>query len=392
MPHDAKILGLDGYEIKDIRYEAGELVVQARYTGPARCPHCGGERLRKKDRTQRQPRHESWGLRRSRLRLEVVKFQCRVCGRYFNQRLPGLQPRRRATESFRRQVSTQHLEGICRQTLAARQHIGTATVERWFHEHLERKLAERQAEPCPVLLGIDEHFFTRRHGYATTLCDLKHHKVYDVTLGRSEAALEPYLRRLPGKARVRVVCMDLSGPYRALIRRHFPRALIVTDRFHVIRLINQQFLSTWRQLDPVGRQNRGLLSLMRRHAHHLSPEQQRGLSRYWTEHPQMRPVYEFKQRLCRLLLKKSCTARVCRRLIPLLLDYIDRLKACGLAALEQLGRTLAAWKTELARMWRFTRNNGITEGFHTKMEMITRRAFGFRNFENYRLRVRILCA
>lgn len=170
------------------------------------------------------------------------------------------------------------------------------------------------------------------------------------------------------------------------------RALIVTDRFRVLRLINQPFLAAWRQLDPVGRQNRGLLSLMRRHAQRLNPEQQRGLHRYWAEHPQMRPVHEFKQRLCRLLLRKSRTARVCRRLIPLLLDYSDRLKACGLAALGPLGRTLAAWKTELARMWRFTRNNGIPAGFHTKMAMITRRAFGFRTFENHRLRVRILCA
>ena len=33
-------------------------------------------------------------------------------------------------------------------------------------------------------------------------------------------------------------------------------------------------------------------------------------------------------------------------------------------------------------MLRFSRSNGITEGFHTKMEMISRRAFGFRNFNN----------
>jgi hypothetical protein len=37
-------------------------------------------------------------------------------------------------------------------------------------------------------------------------------------------------------------------------------------------------------------------------------------------------------------------------------------------------------------MWRFTKNNGITEGLHNKMEMLSRRAFGFRNFENYRMR------
>jgi transposase len=60
--------------------------------------------------------------------------------------------------------------------------------------------------------------------------------------------------------------------------------------------------------------------------------------------------------------------------------------------LAQLGRTLSSWSEEIVRMWRFTKNNGITEGFHTKMEMISRRAFGFRNFDNYRLRVRVMCA
>jgi hypothetical protein len=42
-------------------------------------------------------------------------------------------------------------------------------------------------------------------------------------------------------------------------------------------------------------------------------------------------------------------------------------------------------------MWRFTRSNGITEGFHNKMETINRQAYGFRNFQNYRLRVQVLC-
>ena len=56
-----------------------------------------------------------------------------------------------------------------------------------------------------------------------------------------------------------------------------------------------------------------------------------------------------------------------------------------------LGNTIEDWQEEIARMWRYTRNNGITEGFHTKIEMIQRRAFGFRNFENLRLRVKVLC-
>ena len=42
-------------------------------------------------------------------------------------------------------------------------------------------------------------------------------------------------------------------------------------------------------------------------------------------------------------------------------------------------------------MWRFSKSNGTTERFHTKMEMISRRAFGFRNFESYRMRVFAQC-
>ena len=61
------------------------------------------------------------------------------------------------------------------------------------------------------------------------------------------------------------------------------------------------------------------------------------------------------------------------------------------AFLVTLGNTLESWNEEIARMWRYTRNNAITEGFHTKIEMIQRRAYGFRNFENLRLRVRVLC-
>jgi transposase len=59
--------------------------------------------------------------------------------------------------------------------------------------------------------------------------------------------------------------------------------------------------------------------------------------------------------------------------------------------METLADTLEKWSSEIACMWRFTKNNGITEGFHTKMEMIQRRTFGFKNFENYRLRVIVLC-
>ena len=386
------VLGLPGYQITGIDEVAGRVRISVQYEGSRCCPGCGSDRLRIKDKRVRQPRHESLGLRHSLLELKTYKFCCKDCGRYFWQRFPGILPRKRATEPFRRSVFVQHYEGINRARLGRKEDVGGATVERWFQDCLQREAAERRGAPCPRILGIDEHFFSRKEGYATTFCDLRGHKIFDVVLGRSEAALEDYLAKLPGKERVRVVCMDLASVYRAIVRKHFPKAKIVADRFHVIRLVNVHFLACWRQIDPRGAKHRGLLSLMRRHRHHLKPGQAEKLAQYFQEFPALREIYRFKQKLCYLLLKKHRTRKNCAHLAARFLKAIAHLRECGLAQLVQLGETLASWSVEIAMMWRFTRNNGITEGFHTKMEVLQRQAYGFRNFNNYRLRVTIMCS
>jgi transposase len=86
-------------------------------------------------------------------------------------------------------------------------------------------------------------------------------------------------------------------------------------------------------------------------------------------------------------MKKTMNKRMCRRIIPVFLNAIKSLKQSPFKKLKTLGKTLHQWRDEVVRMWRFTKNNGITEGFHRKMKLIQRRAYGFRNFENYRLRL-----
>src|ERR1043165_7930839 len=131
---------------------------------------------------------------------------------------------------------------------------------------------------------------------------------------------------------------------------------------------------------------------MRRHRYNVKPEQQAPLLVYLAEHPALNEIYRFKQRLCYLLLKKHKTRKQCQKLVPRFLRAVVDLRQSGLSQLVVLGETLHSWSEEIARMWRFTRSNGITEGFHNKMETISRQAYGFRNFESYRQRVQVLCA
>lgn len=98
------------------------------------------------------------------------------------------------------------------------------------------------------------------------------------------------------------------------------------------------------------------------------------------------PEMETQKSQCR-----QCGRQFWQRLPGILVRAICQLRQAGLPQLVQLGETLHSWSAEVATMWRFTRNNAITEGFHTKMEVVQRQAYGFRNFQNYRLRVRLMC-
>ncbi len=128
----------------------------------------------------------------------------------------------------------------------------------------------------------------------------------------------------------------------------------------------------------MGARNRGLISLIDGIGTTSLPSSTNASRPTSRKRPALEAIYRFKQRLCYALLEKARNQKRCERLAHRFLRDIAALRCCGLAPLVQLGNTLHAWREEIATMWRFTRNNEITEGFHTKMEALQRQAYGFR--------------
>lgn len=391
MPRKDNILNLPGFSIKKVSHYS-PLVLDVCYRRQPRCSFCHSKRLRKKSSYIRRVRHELIGHRTTILQFKAHKFYCYACKRYFNQQFPGIGKYQRATERLQVQVFSYHTEGVSQQSLAKNFRLGKATIERWYHKHYWLENQEIKDRHCPSVLGIDEHSFSKKQGYATTFCDLRKHKVFDVVKGRSAKDLAGFLEQLRGRERVKVVCIDLSSSYRRLIQNYFPNAKIVADRFHVIRLLHQMFMQTYQGIDPTIKNKRGLLAALRTNPDNLSVERQKKRDELLKQQPAIAAMYRFKRQLHRLLMKKTMTARRCKKVIPLFLKMVKALKQSGFKRLNTLGKTLYQWRDEVVRMWRFSKNNGITEGFHRKMKLIQRRAYGFRNFENYRLRVRVLCS
>jgi transposase len=391
MPKRDVILNLPGFTVVSVRgYDP--VIFELKYRRKARRAYCNGRELRKKSSFIRQVRHETIGHRKTILRFKAYKFYCKACCRYFNQQFPGIPKYQRATERLHKQVFFQHTEGISQKDLSKNFKVSTTTIERWFHRCYEREYQEFRHYRCPSVLGIDEHSFNKKTGYVTTLCDLRKHRIFDVVKGKSGYDLTDYFNRLEGKENVKVVCMDFSSSYRQLIQRYFPKAIIVSDRFHVIRLLQRQCMQTYQEIDPEMKYQRGLIRALRTNPENLNTKQLARRNAYFEKQPAIAAIYEFKQRLYRVLMKKTMTAKRCKKYIPIFLKMLKALKESIFKPLVTLGKTLTQWKEAIVCMWRFTKNNGITEGFHRKMKLIQRRAYGFRNFENYRLRVKVLCA
>jgi transposase len=203
-------LTLPGYRI--IRVESNDLMrveLEVLDTPPS-CPYCAGSSLRSKGRYQRRVRHlEAFG-HQTFLTVHCRRYWCRDCDVSFVQALPGILPGRHSSEPYRNVVYERHHDGVPASCLARSELIGAATVGRIYAQFTQRKASERLSTDCPQVLGIDEHTLHRGLRFATTFCDLKGRRVFDIAPGRSEAELRPCVEPHRGRPNVPDLCQENS--------------------------------------------------------------------------------------------------------------------------------------------------------------------------------------
>src|SRR5262249_5249975 len=116
----------------------------------------------------------------------------------------------------------------------------------------KRDLSRRYAKPKLKHLShiaIDEIAVASGHRYLTVVLDLDSGAVVFVGDGKGAGALKPFWKRLrPSGARIEAGGMGMSGAYQAAVRAHLQKAVIVFDRFHVVKLFNDKLSDLRRAL------------------------------------------------------------------------------------------------------------------------------------------------
>jgi transposase len=249
-------------------------------------------------------------------------------------------------------------------------------------------------------IGLDETLFVRQGPYkqktwSTTVCDVANHALIDVLATREFTAVAGWLKRQPHhvKARLEYGCLDMSKTYSAVFKVVTPKATRVIDRFHVMRhailavdqtrrRVQQQRLGhRGRAADPLYRARKLLVIKATANDTELTSRLE-SLLALGDPDGEVAFAYSVKEAVARFY--ETADPQAAEDLLRDIIDHASRRSAPP--EVRTLARTLSNWFEPIVAWHRARVSNGPTEGMNNLLKRVKRVAFGFTNFENFRIR------
>ncbi len=260
--------------------------------------------------------------------------------------------------------------------------------------------ADRKRLNKTTAIGLDETAFVRLSSraqteYATTVADVENHQIIDILPTRKYTDVAGWIDKQPRawKERIRFGALDMSATYAAVYSVLLPKASQVVDPFHVISLANRCLDAVRRrvQFEQLGHRGRRDDPLYRARRVLLRGEEKLGekaTERLWSllalgdPNAEVAIAYRVKERLRDFYATRDPDQA--RAMLEELQGHC--LRRSMPPEVQRLGRTIKAWFDKIANYHLARVSNGPTEALNNLIKRIKRIAFGFRNFENYRIR------
>lgn len=353
------------------------------------CLRCGSMNVVKAGRASSVVREEP--LRDQPLWLKIHKHRvyCKDCKKTFTEPVEGVWPGRRSTQRFRKFIAKACSNMTDLKRVSDYHCVSHGFSYQVYYEQVGVKLHEYQsANRWPEVIGIDEHFFRRRKGvseFVTMLTDLRKRRAFEMVLGKDHQSLREQLEGIPGRLNVKVVVMDMSSSYKSFVKKFFPNAVIVADKFHVLRLFTPALMTAGKDIHGHRQElktRRKLLYSRKNLDYFVRVE----VDRYLKAHSKLNELYRFKEKLFEFYRIKGF-----KRAVRAFSKLLSEMEASGLEEIQRLCRTFKRWKNEILLYFEKGYTNGFTERMNGTGKLVQRRAFGYKSFKNYRLRCLSAC-
>ncbi len=354
------------------------------------CPRCATVSSSTYD--TRKVRLKDAPLHGQRVDLVVTKRRlwCKTCLKPFTEPVPGVKKGFKHTERYGRAL--RHACDKYSSLSAVRRDFRCSSgfLYKTYYRHLELRQKRNQQVYWPKTIGIDEHSFKRNKQYGSTefaslIVNHTNKRVIDVVHGKTSATLEEGLKHIHGRENVQLVTMDMCDPFKNFVKSFFPNARIIADKFHVIRLLTPALLK--KRYEIVGtRADLRARKLLLMSSWKLGFFERLTLERYLENYPELRELYQAKEALHRLYRTKGY-----ERAALALTALCDQWARSTLKEIKTLRRTLMKWRNEILNYFKNGLTNARVEGYNNVAKSVIKRAYGYKSFKNYRLRLLDAC-
>lgn len=228
-------------------------------------------------------------------------------------------------------------------------------------------------------MSIDEVSLRKGHqGFVTVVSDVDTGDLLEVINSHKQEDIIETLREVDIEVReaVKEVSIDMWGGYAQVIREIFPNAKIVYDRFHVMKQVNSELNRVRRAAGITTKGSRGLLLSNGRD---LDENGKKKLAEILRQSPSLGMAYELKEELWRIYEERT-TMKEGRRKIEKWLNQ-GKILYCKAA------QTIESHLTGICNYFISRTTSGVMEGINNRIKLIKRQAYGFTNFDNFRLRL-----
>ena len=212
-----------------------------------RCAHCGSANVTRQGSRGRVFRSLPIGRRPMLVYLDVARVRCAKCGVTRQVSVPFADGKRQHTRAFAR-YALELTHHMTIKDVANHLGVGWDLVKDLKKEYLERHFRQPRLRHLKRL-AIDEIHIGRGYQFRTLVFDLDTGAIVFVGKGKGVEALEPFWKRLKSsRAKIHAVAADLSPAYTKAVAENLPDALLVYDRFHVVKLYNEKLSDLRRDL------------------------------------------------------------------------------------------------------------------------------------------------
>lgn len=342
------------------------------------CPRCGKRSKELFANTgQRVVKHSKYEGKLVSLSFPKRRFTCKHCSKPFSEKTEFMEPRARTTNNFALEtvyaLSRSSFNTVC----------DSYQTSYNFLSNSLKKLSFNKAWPEGELkLGFDEHSYAKRK-MMITVCELGTKRLLAILPSYSRQAVMEYLDNRTAEELSRVVelCFDMKFQQRRTVQEYFPGIPVTIDKFHVLfRLAYLIDLDRKFICPSLGRcKYENLSRTMRRPFLKLTEKERDYLDEMFNRYPELKVRWDIYQKLVEFYgCKTKDEGRVKLGEVKDSIEKLDKL-----SYLQSFAKTLKNLEEDILNYFNNRTTNAFTEGVHTKIKMLKRTSYGFRNTEIY---------